>query len=244
MPTISTSSSEHPVAVLFVHGIAGNERIFDLIRPLVPMEWEQCCIILEGHGSDALAFSRASMEQWRQQVAQAVVGLRGRGRRVLIAAHSMGCLFALAHACCGEADGLFLLNPPLRVRVSPRFFLNSVRVAAGSGDARALAGKENYGVSIDLNPLHYYGWPRRFLELFAEIRLTRSLLASHTLDVPAEVFLGSSDELVSVRSAEPFASQPCCRVHLLPHSGHYYYPAADSDAIRSEFCTFVQKFSQ
>ena len=35
-------------------------------------------------------------------------------------------------------------------------------------DKVATAAKSAYGVSLDFNPLHYYGWTKRYLELFEE----------------------------------------------------------------------------
>ena len=57
--------------ILFVHGIVGNNRIFDFLLPSVPEKYDVKYIVLDGHGGDALDFSRTSMKVWRQQVEDA-----------------------------------------------------------------------------------------------------------------------------------------------------------------------------
>ncbi len=59
---------------VFVHGIVGNNRIFDFLVPLIPEGCRVKWVVLEGHGGDALGFSRASMDGWKRQVAD--FGLR------------------------------------------------------------------------------------------------------------------------------------------------------------------------
>lgn len=54
--------------IMFVHGIVGNNRIFDFLKPLVPENYQVRNVDLQGHGGDALAFSRTSMSRWKAQV--------------------------------------------------------------------------------------------------------------------------------------------------------------------------------
>ena len=57
------------IAVLFVHGFTGNNAIFDFLTPLVPSDYHVEQFTLDGHGGDAKAFSRTSMQKWKEQVA-------------------------------------------------------------------------------------------------------------------------------------------------------------------------------
>ena len=138
------------VAVLFVHGIVGNSRFFDFLQPSLPQGIVSECITLAGHGGDALDFSKASMGQWRRQVTEIAARLRADYDRVVIVAHSMGTLFAINEAVEGRADALFLLNTPLRIRLTRRLFTNPVRVMLGlTGNPLAAAARDAYGVAID-----------------------------------------------------------------------------------------------
>ncbi len=223
--------------ILFVHGIVGNNRIFDFLAPLVPDHCEVLRLVLPGHGGDALAFSRSSLAQWRRSVTLAVAALRSRCSRVFAVAHSMGCLFVLDEALQGKLDGLLLLNAPLRVHVAARALVNVLKVGAGRGhgDPVTEAAREAYGISLDYNPLHYYGWPRRYAELFGEIRRVRRLIGERGSACPVELVFGGRDELVSPRAASPFEPYENCRVTVLPDAGHYYYPADDRSVIGRRF---------
>ena len=85
-------------AVLFVHGILGSPAQFAPFLPLVPQDWSFCNLLLQGHGGGARDFSAASMAVWREQTRQAFAELRAQHETVVIAAHSMGTLFAVQEA--------------------------------------------------------------------------------------------------------------------------------------------------
>ena len=112
-------------AVLFVHGILGSPAQFAPFLPLVPQDWSFCNLLLQGHGGGARDFSAASMAVWREQTRQAFAELRARHETVVIAAHSMGTLFAVQEAVRSPVEGLFLLNVPLHVHVRPRALRNA-----------------------------------------------------------------------------------------------------------------------
>ena len=229
--------------VLFVHGILGKPDYFDFLRPYVAEAgFRSEDILLEGHCDTPRAFGRASMERWRGQVAEAAARLHGAGSSLIIAAHSMGTLFAIDNAVRGMADCLFLLNPPLKLRPTRRMFTSPLKVLAGrTADRWSAAAKAAYSISDDQNPLHYLGWIPRYLELFAEIRRTRPL--ARQLALPAHVYLSAHDEMVSPRSAGYFPDRPDTNVTILPDSGHYYYAGTDRGRIEADFARFVALFA-
>ena len=96
------------------------------------------------------------------------------------------------------------------------------------------AAKSAYGVSLDFNPLHYYGWPKRYLELFAEVKRVREIVIPD-LQIPVDVILSRRDEMVSPSSAEVFTNLPDVNITILPNSTHYYYPVEDRKIIVDEF---------
>ncbi len=229
------------IGILFIHGIVGNNRIFNFLTPYIPEGCDVSWLTLCGHGGDALAFSRASMERWKAQVSEAVGQMRDRCRKVIVVAHSMGCLFAIAEALKGMTDALLLLNPPMKIRLTKRMFTNAAKVAVGRThhDPIAQSALAAYGIALDRNPLHYYGWPARYLELFAEIRNVRRLLSCVTLRCATRVFLSAKDEMVSVRSASYFSNQPDCRLSVLNDASHYYFTASAQAEIGREFSTML-----
>ncbi|MDE7407296.1 MAG: alpha/beta hydrolase [Muribaculaceae bacterium] len=156
----------------------GNCHIFDFLQPLLPENYEVRYLSLAGHGGNAADFSQASMALWRDQVDEAVNDMNACYRRVVIVAHSMGCLLAINTAIRTHVDALLLLNPPMRIRPSWRMIKNAAKVMFGmtNGDPVAIAAREAYGIEIDYNPLHYYGWPMRYIELFMESARIRQLI--------------------------------------------------------------------
>lgn len=118
---------------------------------------------------------------------------------------------------------------------------NAVKVAVGIGanDARVMAARDAYGVALDYNPLHYRGWPVRYIELFREARKTRKLLESTALDCLMVVVVGGDDELVSPDSRSFFLRQPACRIICLPEAGHYYYSESDKIVIAEAFADLI-----
>ena len=225
--------------VLFIHGILGKPDYFDFLHRCIPAEgFYIVSLLLEGHCDTPKAFGQTSMAQWRSQVAEAVDRLKADCSRVVIAAHSMGTLFAIDNAVRGRADTLFLLNPPLSLRFSLRMATTSLKVLRGKADDQwTAAAKAAYSISDDSNPLHYIGWISRYLELFAEIRHTRSVIGR--LTVPTRAYISAHDEVVSPRSARWLPLRPDVAVVTLPDSGHYYYPEPDRRRIVSDFSRFL-----
>lgn len=227
-------------AILFVHGILGNREFFDFLQPCVPPEWTRRSLLLEGHGGSVRDFARASMARWKAQVHEAVAELRQSHGRVVVAAHSMGTLFAIGEAVRGGADAVFLLAPPLSLRLSARLFATPLKVATGRirpDDVWAQAALRAYGITGGGNPLHYLGWAPRYAELFAEIRRVRRLCPQFR--APAELIFSACDEMVSPRGRRYLEGNLQAAFTLLPASGHYYYSDADRALIISRFKSFT-----
>lgn len=227
-------------AVLCVHGILGHPGFFDFLLPLVPRDWSVTNILLKGHGGSVKDFSAASMDEWKLQVAEAVAKLRGTHEKVLIVAHSMGTLFAVREAVAGNVDALFLMNTPLKIRVTRRLLSTPLKVLSGNikkEDRWTQAALEAYGIEQDVNLLHYLGWVPRYLELFAEIRSVRKIISR--LTVRTQVYLSAHDEMVSPASAKLFKECHSVKVKVLPTSGHYYYSDSDTRMLQDDFRQFV-----
>ena len=226
--------------IIFVHGIVGNNRIFDLIVSRVPDDWEIRFVTLEGHGGDALSFSHASMGEWKRQVSEAVEELSMRCDGIIGVGHSMGCLLLMHQAAGGKLSGLFLMNPPLRIKLRSSLLENVIKVAGGitNGDPVAEAAKDAYGVSFDFNPLHYYGWPKRYFELFREIAYVRANVVGK-IQCPVRAILSDKDEMVSIASQTDLRCIPNLVIRILPNSTHYYYSEKDRLTICEEFDALV-----
>ncbi|MDE5556053.1 MAG: alpha/beta fold hydrolase [Muribaculaceae bacterium] len=233
-----TDIRNQDIGIVFVHGIVGNSHFFDFLMDAVPKGCKIISLTLEGHDGDALAFSKASMRSWKRQVEEATDSLAKECKRIVIVAHSMGTLFALDQGARNRADALFLLNPPMRIRLTRRLFLNPIKVMLGiTTDPITMAARDAYGISLDYNPLHYYGWPRRYFELFSEIKRVRKVIDN--VRIKTRVFIAGRDEMVSPSSVDYFKPLKNCRLWQLPDSGHYYYTPSDRELILRQFSSLM-----
>lgn len=229
-------------AVLFIHGIAGTPKHFRPFVSLVPDSFSVRNLLLDGHGKGVRDFSRTSMAAWEDQVRRAVEELASTHDRILIAAHSMGTLFAIEQALREpKITGLFLLAVPLRLFLRPRLAVNSAKVFFNRirpEDAVAQAARDCYGIDRDGNLPHYLGWVPRYLELFRKIRETRAVLPQ--LRTPGFVFQSGKDEMVSRKAVRDLAQCPSLFVSELTCSGHYYYTPQDMELLLTQFRGFLR----
>lgn len=228
-------------AILMIHGILGTPDHFRPLLTRIPETVSVHNLLLDGHGGSVRDFSRTSAEKWEAQVSAAVDALAKDHREVYIAAHSLGCLLAIGQAVRNDRiRGLFLLAVPLRLRLKFSMFATSLKVFFGRvrpDDTRALAAKNCCGTALTKNPLPYFGWIPRFLDLFALIRKTRKLLPG--LTVPCRAYPSAEDEMVSPKAARLLAEIPCVTVTELKHSGHYDYGKEDLALLLREFSEFL-----
>ena len=228
-------------AVLFIHGIVGTPCHFDDLISLLPDTVSVHNLLLAGHGGSARDFARASMKTWEQQVEAAIAALAETHPHIYLVAHSMGALLSIEAALPHkEVEKLFLLAVPLRIALTPAMAGNSWKVYGGNiapNDHAALAAQRCCGVAQTKNPLPYLGWIPRFLELFSKIRAVRKLLPK--LITPSLAVQSMKDELVSPRAMDDLRRNPYITLLPLPHSGHYYYPPTDKEALHEAFTTFL-----
>mgnify|MGYP002522081908 CR=1 FL=1 len=234
-------SIQHRRAVLFIHGILGTPNHFAPFVPLVPSGWSICNIKLKGHCGGVKDFSRATMAEWKSQVQYALAELLKEHDRIIIAAHSMGTLFAIQEAIKNPVAELFLLNVPLRIRVTPQLFQTAWKIwweKNDPDDERLLAAQTAYSIERDRHILRYFGWLPRYLELFAEIRETRKLVEK--LSVPSHIYFSVQDEMVSPKSHMLLEDNAFVTVKTLKKSGHFYYSPDDRSLLIEDFREMIQ----
>lgn len=228
-------------AVLFIHGIVGTPNHFRDVMPLislVPENWTVHNILLPGHGGSVEDFSRSSMNAWKNHVRNAFDELAKEHKRVLVAAHSMGTLFALQLALdhSEKIPKLFLLAVPLRPGLRWFVIKNVFRVAfdkVRQDRPLEVATRDACGVTVTKKLWKYIAWIPRYLELFREIIQTEKHLGG--LKVPSVAWQSQKDELVTNRSKNILAKYPVIAIRDLTESGHFYYSDADREAVMRSF---------
>ena len=229
-------------AVLLIHGIAGSPGHFRDLIPAIPESYTIYNILLDGHSGCVENLSRSSMEKWKAQVRHTLDGLFARHNNIVIAAHSMGTLFAIQSAIDhpDRISALFLLAVPTRPWVRFSTWVTCLQVAFGNLDtsaAQAMSGE----TALELTPKlwKYIGWTPRFLELLRECSRVRKKLP--LLKVPTQVFQSQIDELVSVRSCDDLKGHPYIQSMVLTGSGHFVYSADDAALLRARLAETLAK---
>ena len=235
-------------AVLFLHGIVGTPNHFRIVLPLeelVPGDWSVINVCYPGHGGDVAGFGRSKMEQWRDHARKAFLELAETSERIVIAAHSMGTLFALQLALefPDKVAQLFLVAVPMRPWVRGFGMVSCIRLAFGCvrEDRPFEAAIRNVcGVEATALLWKYIPWIPRFFELFAEIHRTEKLMGN--LNVPCVAWQSTRDELVSNFSTPVLEKSGVMEVKLLDGSSHFYYAPPDCEAVRSDFVKRLKAF--
>ena len=230
-------------AVLLLHGILSAPQYFAFLLPEIPPEYAVSGVLFDGHGAGPEALGNARLDRWREQAEQAFAALSAKYSRIIIAAHSMGTLFAaeLAARHPEKICGMLLLGVPAHVHLTPFGAFGSLLCAAGYQPEHApqlCAMRTAFSIAPDINPLHYTGWIARYLELLREIGDVRPLYRK--LRVRCAVYQSARDEFVSLRSLAELKGNPNLHVHLLRHSSHFYYTPQESSRILRTWRSLLQ----
>lgn len=229
-------------ALFMVHGIVGSPAQFQGLYPVIPEDWSVYNILLEGHGGTVMDFARSSMEIWRNQALHRLETLLAEHEKVLIAAHSMGTLFAIQGAVRhpDRILGLFLLQIPLVPHLPLRTCLHALQAAFGHTKPGTPAEAMANATALTLTPRlwQYFSWIPRFVELFQEISYTKKLLPQ--LKVPARSYPSQMDELVSLRTVKHLEHHPYISTTPLPHSGHFAYSPEDLGILQTHLSEMIK----
>lgn len=220
---------------LFMVSLGGPNHFAPYI-PLVPPDFTVCNILFKGHGGSVRDFSRAGMSEWKEQVQTALDELLKSHDKVIIAAHSMGTLFAIQEAIKKPVDELFLLNVPLKLHIKSRIFKTAGKIffkKIDPNDKWTIAAQNTYSIEEDSHILRYLGWIPRYLELFSEIRRTNKIV--DRLSVRSHIYLSLQDEMVTPKTRDYFKNNIHAEVKILNNSGHFYYSPEDQSLLIEDF---------
>lgn len=230
-------------AILFVHGILETPKFFEPLLTVIPEDWTVRSILLEGHIGAVTDFSKASMSRWKTQVDDAVKELTKTHDKVVIAAHSMGTLFAIQESLNYPIAAMFLMNVPMKIGLKPlllKIVWNHYINNFDPNDKIMMASKNSHGVDSDSNIFHYAGWIPRFLELFDEIAKTRTL--AEEIHIPTIAYFSKNDEMLSIKSAGYLRNNPRIKLKLLKNSYHHYFDPDDLLRMQNDLRKLLAKF--
>ncbi len=224
--------------VLFIHGFLGSPEHFEKFIELVPDGYGIYNVLLRGHGGTVRDFSKASMKQWKEQIEDVVFELKTRYKEIVIAAHSMGTLFAydLATRYPQVIKALFMLGTPLKIAVKGTAFINSFKSLFGlisDNDETGKAYDKAHSVKLNLKIWEYIGWIPRYLELFAEAKRGRTII--NNVSAPCYIFQSANDELVSRKSEQFIPKKENISLTVLEKSAHFIYHREDIELMTERF---------
>ena len=224
-------------AVLFIHGIFGSPDHFGEYIKEVPDSFSVYNILLDGHGKTVKDISSTSMKKWKMQVGNIVNSLCDSFDNIIVVAHSMGTLFAIEESIKhpDKIKSLFLLSIPANIRLKLSSATNSLKLIFNvkSNDPRQIAGKTTHSVTPSKKLWEYLGWIPRYLELFEEIKIAKTLIPA--VSVKCRVYQSQKDEMVSMKSCDYIRANPEIKLSVLKNSSHFYYPPEDMSYLKSEF---------
>ena len=232
-------------AIIMIHGIIGTPDHFLDFIPLVPQNWSIYNILLDGHGAGVRAFAQTSMDKWKRQVSTLVECLASQYDHILIAAHSMGTLFAIEQAVYHQPKicGLFLMGSCLQIGLKPLALINAFKVSTGwirPDDQPAMAARRACSIDADRRFWQYLGWLPRYWELLREIPPVRRLVCQ--LQIPCLVLQSRQDEMVSPKASQWFEGYPHIHCSFLDHSTHFHYSPSDQLCLLQAFSGFCRQF--
>lgn len=232
-------------ALLCIHGIIGSPDHFDMLLPLIPDGWSVYNILLDGHGKTVDDFAASSMAKWEAQVREVFAGLCTQYDDIVIAAHSMGTLFAIELALerPDKVPFLFLMAPPMRVHLTALGLYHGVKTALGRidpDDPLETAMRDAYSLRPDPRLLRYIRWLPRYAELLRLIRKVRGELPQ--LTVPCYAFQSCRDELVAPGAAKVLKGSGRVELTYLPNSWHFYYPQDDKKQLLDAFAGLCARY--
>lgn len=228
--------------IFLVHGILGRKEQFDPLLPLIPKEFVVRNITLKGHGQTPVEFGKWPMNEWKKDVHKELSKLCEECDHVYIVGHSLGTLFAIQESLILPVDGMFLLNVPLKVKITPKLFSLMFQMFFDCVDPKdpfISAAKNSCGIALDKNLLHYVKWIPRYIELFREIHYTRKIVDKVTTKSIACISV--FDEMAAPASAYYLRNNPNMKVLILRKSGHFYYENHDLMRIKKLFIGILPK---
>ncbi len=222
--------------ILFIHGFAGHPNQFSLFYPEIPDGYDHHALLLAGHGGSVDDFGRATMNDWQDQVDQAIRELSGQYDEIYIVAHSMGTLFALQRVQLPSVKSLFLLAVPLYLRLRFVPFLRKLGkiIRTCLWPSRHQVDPRS-GVEPDMRFWKYIKWMPNQVSLLKEARKTRALVKSEPWGAKrCVIFQSAHDELVSSK-ADKLLRAAGCDVGILESSFHHQYSQADGEKLVRAF---------
>ena len=236
-------------AVLLIHGYAGYPgELVSPARELFCAGHDVFVPRLPGMGTCGRDFVSSSARDWQGLVDNASRYLLDRYDRLLVVAHSMGCLLAVLSPFSPEYSRAVLSSPAFSLRTKvPRILLKGM-LKAGKDAPVPWKSDPGYKLLYEGAPCDdgYLGreywshlYPGPFLELL-KLQDDASRAIS-VYDVPTLVLLGTEDALAGIGDV---VLPPCARISYVDGGSHYLYYDKNREAYAKAVSESVRFLSE
>ncbi len=228
------------MAILFIHGILGSPRHFEKFVSAVKDKASIYNILLKGHGGSVLDFANASMDGWKNQVADVAKYLAEKYDNIYIVAHSMGTFFAIETAINypDKVKGLLLMQTPLKIGVKASAVVNTVKTLFDIEDEITAVYKTMNSINLSSHLWEYVDWLPRYVELFRESKRMRNVINS--LETKTVIFQSVKDELVSIKSVDYIPKKENIKLNVLEKSAHFIYDENEWGCMQQELVDMIK----
>lgn len=230
--------------IIFIHGILEAPKQFSKLAEFGRQEgYSTCIFLLPGHGGSSKNFAQISYKAWIQYVSTHILQLTKRYKEILLVGHSMGALLAICESANRPKGikALFLINPPLCIRLWPRVIKSAVTISLGKIKASQAYTRAEYR-AMGVEPVRFVdsiGWISRYSELLSIVAYTRKQISKVSL--PIFLVFAAKDEFVSPKSYQYFGNyQGKLQMLYLADSGHFCYHHSDLLKLEKAYLKFIR----
>lgn len=233
--SIERRTDNKDIALVFIHGIVELPHFFNFLIEKLPLDISYFAPTLTGHGLNSKHFGTACSKKWKKQIDDLTDDILKEYKKIIFVGHSLGSLLSIyeANRIKEKASSIFLLNCPLKVRVTWLHIKTYLKVGLfrkeKTDDEAVNRAMEYLGVSIPRNPLEYLYWARPFISLLKEIGKARKDIL--TCSTRGFAFHSKQDELVSMKSLKYINKNQNIEINIMKDSSHNYYPQIEKDKI-------------
>lgn len=214
--------------VVFIHGIMGSPRHFDILADYIFQQgYSAASLLLPGHGCSAREFASGTAELWENHVVAEIEKLSREYSDILLVGHSMGGLLALNAAVrlSGHVQGVIVIASPFRLAIfSAKANISRLKFIFSS-KSNPIKAASIAVLSIKASPSLLWHIFKPFFELKKLMRSTERMLPDVRTHVTA--IYSRSDELVSLSSLDVLRSGlsgAAFEQIILSDASHGYYP--------------------
>lgn len=233
--------------VIFIHGFAGAPQQFEDFFPVIDeFNYDYCSIWVPGHGGSTLDFAKTNASEWLQCAIDVIKEKRNHYNKIIVVAHSMGCLLTMNALQQVPVDGLVFWAPAIQTSLSPKQIGSSLEILFKSPDKLDPYNQKNtskMGVPVP-TILEAPLWTPRLISFLKIMVTTRKLVS--TIACPTLVITSKKDETVPwkvVRQYQKRVPPDLLTTKVLDTSYHAFFTPQEIPVIQQLTREFMNQFN-